>query len=105
MSGRVVIFITASDKKQAHKITKALIENKLVACVNILGGVESFFWWNKKVDSAKEILLIAKSRNEKLNKIIKLVKSLHSYDCPEIIALPIIAGSKTYLDWIDESLR
>lgn len=105
MPGRTVVLITVSDKKQAHRIAKALIKNKLVACVNILGGVESFFWWNKKIDSTKEILLIAKSRNEKLNKIIKLVKAMHSYDCPEIIALPIIAGSKTYLDWIDESLR
>ncbi|MCX5701065.1 MAG: divalent-cation tolerance protein CutA [Candidatus Omnitrophica bacterium] len=101
----MVLLITVSDKKQAHRIAKALIKNKLVACVNILGGVESFFWWNKKIDSAKEILLIAKSRNEKLNKIIKLVKAMHSYDCPEIIALPITGGSKTYLDWIDESLR
>lgn len=102
---RVVILITAANKKEAKMIAQSLIEKKLAACVNILGDIESLFWWKSKVDSAKEVLLVVKSRKERLNKIIKLVKSLHSYDCPEIIALPIAGGSKTYLDWIDESLR
>lgn len=102
---RVVILITAANKKEAKKIAKALIGSKLAACVNILGEIESLFWWKSKVDTAKEVLLVIKSRKQNLNKIIKLVKSLHSYDVPEIIALPIVGGSKTYLDWIDESLR
>lgn len=99
----IVIFITVSNKKEAKRIALALVKNKLAACVNVLGGIESFFWWQAKVDCANEALLIVKSGKSKLPKIIKLVKKLHSYKVPEIIALPIIGGYKNYLEWIDES--
>ncbi len=101
----IVVFITASSKKEAGKIAKGLLSAKLVACVNIVGGVESFFWWKNKIDRAGECLLIAKSAEKKLEEIIKTAKSLHSYDVPEIIALPVIGGNKAYLDWIDDSIR
>lgn len=102
---RIIIFVTAASKKQAGQIAEALIKKKLAACVNIIGGVNSFFRWQGKIDSAKEVLLIIKSNKDKLPRIITCVKSLHSYDVPEIIALPIIAGDRAYLKWIDESLR
>lgn len=100
-----VIFITAANKKEAQRIAKLLLKNKLAACVNIVPKVESLFWWKGKIDHAKEVSLIIKSKKTKLNQIIKLVKSLHSYQVPEIIALPIIAGYKPYLRWLGESLR
>ena len=100
----IVIFITAANKKQADNIGRALVKHKLAACVNIVRSIESVFWWQGKLDKAKESLLIIKSRKEKLSKIIKLVKSLHSYSVPEIIALPIISGNKDYLKWIDDSI-
>jgi len=100
-----VIFITASSKKEAELIAGQLIDKKLAACVNILDGVESFFRWQGKVDKAKEVLLIVKSSQSKFASLVKLVKSLHSYEVPEIIALPIVSGEKAYLRWIDESLR
>ena len=99
----IVIFITCVNKNQAKKIAAGLISAKLAACVNIVGGVESLFWWEKKVDRAREVLLIVKSRKTKLAGIIKKVKFLHSYSTPEIIALPIIGGDKDYLKWIQES--
>lgn len=99
----IVIFITASGKKEARRIASAIIEKKCAACVNILDGVESVFRWQGRIDSGKEALLIVKSRRENLGKIIKLVKSLHSYEVPEIIALPLAGGYKPYLRWIDES--
>ena len=101
----IVIFITVCDKKEAKLIAGRLVENKLVACVNIIDKIESLFWWKGKVDQAKEVLLIAKSKKEKLGKIIKLVKLSHSYEVPEIIALPIIGGYKPYLKWINDSIR
>jgi len=101
----VVIFITSASKKEAKAIAKALVQKRLVACVNIVEKVESFFWWKKKIDSAKAVLLIAKSKKSNFEKIIKLVKAKHSYEVPEIIVLPIIAGYKPYLEWIDDSLR
>ncbi len=101
----IVVLVTAKDHKQAKNIAKQLLTLKLVACVNVLKGVESFFWWDNKIDSAKEVLLVIKSQRSKLPDLIKTVQSVHSYQVPEIIALPIIAGSLDYLRWIDESVR
>jgi periplasmic divalent cation tolerance protein len=99
----ILIFITCANKKEAESIAKALIRNKLAACVNILDKVKSFFCWQGKIDRADEVLLIVKSKKTKLSGIIKLVRAMHSYEVPEIIALPIIDGYKPYLRWIDES--
>ncbi len=101
----IVIFITAGSKKEAEKIARGLLSARLVACVNIVDGVESFFWWKNKIDRARECLLIMKSTEKKLKEVIKIAKSLHSYDVPEIIALSVIGGNKPYLDWIDDSIR
>lgn len=100
-----VIFITCAGKPEAIKIAKALLTRKLVACVNIVDKLDSFFWWKGKIDRQKECLIIAKSTKAKLNKIIKSVKALHSYEVPEIIGLPVAGGNKTYLDWIDGAIR
>jgi len=99
----IVVFITTVDKKQAEAIASALVERSIAACVNIVEGIDSLFRWQGKVDRQKECLMIVKSRKALMPKLIKLVKSLHSYDVPEIIALPIIAGEKKYLEWLDES--
>jgi periplasmic divalent cation tolerance protein len=101
----VVVFVTCSSEKEGRKITQELLKKKLVACVNILKNVESLFWWEAKIDQTKEILLIIKSRKSKLIQITNVIKSLHSYTVPEVIALPIVGGNKDYLRWIDESLR
>lgn len=100
-----VVFITASNKKEARRIAEEIIKNRLAACVNIIGNIDSLFWWEGKVDSAKEALLIVKTKRALIKKLIKKVKSLHSYKVPEIIALSIAAGSKDYLDWISECTR
>jgi len=101
----IVIFITAANKKEGTYIAQALIKKKLAACVNIIDKIESLFCWKGKLERAREALLIIKSKKEKLTKIIKTVKSMHSYEMPEIIALPLTGGDKPYLRWIDESLR
>lgn len=101
----VVVLVTAKDKKEAQKIAAGLIKRKLAACVNMVDKVGSMFFWAGKIDRSKESLMMIKSKKEKLPKIIKLVKSLHSYEVPEIIAIPIIAGDKPYLRWIDAALR
>jgi len=98
----IAIFITASSKKEGTRIAQALLKKRLAACVNILDKIESFFWWEGKVDHAKEVLLIVKSKKDKFDRIKELVKSLHSYQVPEIIALPIVGGYRPYLKWIDD---
>ncbi|MFH1199172.1 MAG: divalent-cation tolerance protein CutA [Candidatus Omnitrophota bacterium] len=101
----IVAFVTCASFEEAQKIASGLVEKKLVACVNIIDKVSSLFWWDGKVDRAQEVLLIMKSKRTKMNQIIKTVKSGHSYKVPEIIALPIIAGYKPYLEWIDAAVR
>lgn len=99
----IVILVTAKDEVQANKIAEKLVAEKLVACANIVPGVQSIFHWKGKIDRAQEALLILKSRRRHFPAIVKRVKVLHSYDVPEIIALPIVEGNKDYLQWITDS--
>ncbi|MFA5055967.1 MAG: divalent-cation tolerance protein CutA [Dehalococcoidia bacterium] len=99
----IVVFITTETQAQGQEIADALLADKLAACVNIVPEVHSRFWWQGKIDSADESLLIVKTKASLLDDVVALVKSRHSYSVPEIIALPIIGGNKDYLDWIDES--
>lgn len=101
----IVVFVTASSTQEAEKIASGLLKEKLTACVNIIEKAHSHFWWQGKIDRAQEALLIIKTRKPLFNKLLKKVKSLHSYAVPEIIALPVIAGNRQYLDWIDDSTR
>ena len=96
----IVILITAKNVREANNIANKLVESKLIACANVIRGIQSIFRWQGKIDKAHETLLILKSKKSCLPKIIKMVKKYHSYDVPEIIALPITDGSKDYLQWI-----
>ena len=100
----IVVFVT-TPKKNAKQIAAHLMSRKVAACVNIVFSVKSFFWWEGEVDSANESLLVIKTQMKLFDKLKKAIKSKHPYTVPEIIALPIIAGSKEYLDWIDDSCR
>jgi periplasmic divalent cation tolerance protein len=99
----IIILVTAKDKKEANKIAKALLEAKLIACANIIDGVQSLFWWQGKIDSSKEVLMVLKTKKNLFKKVSVKVKSLHSYQTPEIIALALVDGSKDYLAWISSS--
>lgn len=101
----VVVFITAGSTEEAGRIASLLVHKKLVACSNVIHDVNSTFWWKGKVDRAKELLIVAKTEKSRLDQVIKLVKQIHSYELPEIIALPIVGGDAGYLDWIGESLK
>ena len=103
--GNIVVLITAGSDDEAQKIAEALVKQRKAACVNILPGVRSVFWWQDSLDSDQELLLIVKTRESRLGHIISLVKELHSYDTPEIIALPIIGGSQDYLEWVDREVQ
>ena len=101
----IVLLITTDTAEEAQRISRVLLEQKRVACVNIVPRVSSLFWWQDKLDSAEESLLIVKTKALLLNEIVTIVKEIHSYDIPELIALPIIGGNQDYLDWIEKEVK
>ncbi len=100
----IVILITSDSVEEADHIATVLLEKKKVACVNIVRGIDSYFWWEEKIDTARENLLIAKTKSSLLPEVVEVVRKVHSYDVPEVIALPIIGGNQDYLDWIEQSV-
>lgn len=102
---KVVIFITTGTDEEAHKVADKLLKERKAACVNILPKMSSRFWWQGKLDSAQESLLIVKTKRSQVEEIVRLVREIHSYEVPEIIALPIIGGSKDYLGWIGKEVK
>jgi periplasmic divalent cation tolerance protein len=101
----VMLYVTASDAKEAKKIGTALVKDRLVACVNIIDKIQSVYWWNNKVEKGAEAVLIAKTKQQLVKKAISRIRALHSYECPCIVALPIVAGNPAFLQWIsDETL-
>ena len=100
----IVVLITTADAEEAKLISDVLLKQHKAACVNIVSGISSVFWWKKKIESAKESLLIVKTRAALLDDITEVVKEVHSYDTPEILALPVYGGSTDYLEWLDGAL-
>jgi len=99
----IAVLITTPNEDMAAEIATALVETQLAACANIIKGVRSIYTWQGKVQDDREVLMIVKTRRELFDRLASRVKELHSYEVPEIIALPIIIGSDDYLRWLRES--
>jgi periplasmic divalent cation tolerance protein len=100
----VIIMVTCASAKEAQRIADRVLAKRLAACANIVDGVRSKFWWKGKLDSAEETLVMMKTSKANFKKIENEIKKLHSYEVPEIIAVPVAAGSKEYLKWIDDNI-
>ncbi|MEJ5328290.1 MAG: divalent-cation tolerance protein CutA [Candidatus Bathyarchaeia archaeon] len=100
----VVVIVTTANRQEAEKIAYHLLNEKLIACANIIGPVSSFFHWAGKIESAEEYLLLMKSRKDLFSRLSDAVKALHSYEVPEIIALSVVDGAKSYLAWLADCL-
>lgn len=98
----LVVFITTSSYEEARKIADALVSQRKAACVNIVPRVNSLFRWKGKIEDAEESLLVVKTRAKLFPDVVSTVKGIHSYEVPEIIALPIVEGNPDYLKWMDE---
>ncbi|MEW5894269.1 MAG: divalent-cation tolerance protein CutA [Candidatus Omnitrophota bacterium] len=96
----ILIMVTCANKKEAEKISSHLLEQRLIACSNIVEHVNSIFHWEGSIDNASEALVIMKSRRNLFQDIKKTVKEQHSYDVPEIIAFQIVDGDEDYLNWV-----
>jgi periplasmic divalent cation tolerance protein len=100
-----MVFVTAANKTEAEKIVQALLKDHLIACANVINPVISFFWWQNKIDKAEECLVIMKSRQDLFEELAEKLKGLHSYEVPEVLAIPIVEGSAAYLGWMSKVLK
>ena len=105
MSSYVIVIVTVANREEAMKIVRSLLEERLIACANIVGPISSIFWWQGKIDEAREFLVFMKSHENHFERLSEKVAEIHSYEVPEIIALPIIKGSPPYLKWLSDSLQ
>jgi periplasmic divalent cation tolerance protein len=96
------VYMTAATPEEARRIGRALVEERLAACVNIIPGMTSFYRWQGNVDEGRETVLIAKTRQALVERLTARVKALHSYAVPCVVALPILGGNPDFLQWIGE---
>ena len=104
MTDKIVVFSTAASAEEAEKIARSLVEERLAACVNVIPEIRSFYRWQGKTEDAAEWLLVIKSSRERFDALRAAVEKLHSYDVPELIALPVVEGARNYLNWMDGEL-
>lgn len=105
MTDFIVVYVTVASSEEGQRIARALVEERLAACVNLVKGVESIYRWQGKVEQSQEELLVIKSKQELFSRLRDRVKALHSYTVPEIVALPVLEGGKEYLQWWAEQLQ
>jgi len=99
-----LIISTASSRDEAQHIARALVDRKLVACVNIVGPIESIYRWKGEIENSKEFMLLMKTESDRFDRVREAVKALHSYEVPEVIQVPIENGLPAYLEWISGSV-
>lgn len=99
----IFVYVTAGSAEEAGRIGRVLVDEGLAACANLIGGMRSIYRWQGAVEEAEEVVLLAKTRPQLFDSVAARVKQLHSYDCPCIVALPIVAAEPAYLRWIVDS--
>ncbi len=97
----IFVYVTCASMEEADRIGRALVEARLAACVNILPGMSSLYWWQGTIEEGRETVLIAKTREALLDALTARVKALHSYACPCVVAFPVHAGNSDYIAWIE----
>jgi periplasmic divalent cation tolerance protein len=104
MTDKIVVLTACDSEEKAAELARALVEQKVAACVNILPGVRSIYHWQGKVEDASEWQLVIKSRRDLFPKLKEAIAAVHSYEVPEVLALPVVDGSEAYLSWLDREL-
>jgi len=101
----VIILTTVSSREDAERIARTIVSEKLAACVSIVDGVSSVYWWEGRVEEEKELLLIIKTSIDKLLELTRRLREIHPYRVPEILVLPVAAGLPDYLTWVEEATK
>ena len=104
MTDKIVVLSTCDSEEQAERVARALVEQRLAACVNILPGVRSIYRWKGQVEDASEWLLVMKSRRGLMDQLRAAISKIHTYEIPELLALPVVEGAENYLAWLDREL-
>ena len=104
MTNKIVVLSTCASAEEAERLARLLVEQRLAACVNVIPGIRSHYWWQGKIETAQECLLLVKSSRERFDQLRSVLEQAHSYEVPEVIALPVVEGSLNYLNWIDLNL-
>src|SRR5260221_9414638 len=100
-----IVLVTAHDLKMARALSRAALQARLVACANLIPKIESHYWWQGKIESGAEVMIIFKAAKSRLKALEKLIVAKHPYDTPEFLVLPLAAGNVRYLRWLGESLK
>jgi periplasmic divalent cation tolerance protein len=104
MTNKIVVLSTCASPQEAERLARSLVEQRLAACVIVLPGVASHYWWQGRIETAEECLLLIKSSRESFDQLRSAIEQVHSYEIPEVIALPVVDGAANYLNWIDLNL-
>ena len=105
MTDKIVVLSTCDSEEEAAQVARSLVEKRLAACVNIIAGARSIYRWKDEIEDAPEWLLVIKSRRDLFGSLRQEIQKLHTYEIPEVIALPIVEGSETYLAWLDKAVE
>lgn len=105
MSDVRLVYVTAADAPEADRIANAVVTERLAACVNILGLIQSLYFWQGKLEHGTEVAMLFKTTQSRVSALIDRVKSLHSYECPAILVLPVVGGNDAFLQWIQDETR
>jgi len=104
MTDKVIVFSTCASREEAKRIARGLVEERLAACVNVIDGIVSIYQWQGKVHEGDEVMLVAKTRRDLLGRLQERLASMHSYEVPEAIAIPVVDGLPAYLEWLEREL-
>ena len=104
MTDKIVVFSTCDSEEQAGRIARELVEQRLAACVNILPGARSIYRWKDQIEASAEWLLIIKSRRDLMDQLRAAISKIHTYEVPELLAVPVVDGLESYLAWLDREL-
>jgi periplasmic divalent cation tolerance protein len=100
-----IVLVTAPDRATARRLTRLILDARAAACVNLIPGIESHYWWEGRVESAKEVLMVLKTTPGRIARLERLVREQHPYDTPEFLVLPITSTARRYLEWVQATVR
>jgi len=105
MTDKIIVLSTCATEEEAEKLARALLEERLAACVSVISTMRSFYHWKGAIESAPECLLVIKSSRELFEPLCAALQKLHSFEVPELLALPVVAGGVNYLNWLESNVR